>query len=458
MKRREFLGAAIAAAMSSGAGFRAFAGSGTPWTYDGGYGPLRPVNDETTGLPLLELPEGFRYRSFGWTGDAMTSSALTPSHHDGMAVVAQRGSSIILVRNHEVASDKGSFADDARSYDRLAGGGTTNIEFDTEKGEVVRSWASLSGTVANCCGGPTPNESWLTCEELIVEDGKVSSGSAAGYRTSLTKRHGYVFEVPAFDSPTAQPIKDMGCFAHEAVAVDPESGAVYLTEDRLVEAGFYRFLPNDVQDYLKGGRLQMMQVRGRPDMRSRVPTGQDFDVEWVDIEEPDRPNTPGNVDGAGVYAQGRLGGASTFTRLEGCWYGNGKVFFTSTNGGDAQTGQLFCFDVNEQTIRQIYQSPGADVLDYPDNITLSPNGCVMICEDGGRIGHMLMGLDPTGKLFPFVRNNVILRGERNEFEGDFRAAEWCGACFSPDGKWMFANIQLPGITVAITGPWERGVV
>ena len=30
---------------------------------------LVPVVDETTGLPLLRLPEGFSYRSFGWTGD-----------------------------------------------------------------------------------------------------------------------------------------------------------------------------------------------------------------------------------------------------------------------------------------------------------------------------------------------------------------------------------------------------
>ena len=195
MKRREFLGAAIAAAMSSGAGFRAFASNGTPWTYDGGYGPLRPVNDETTGLPLLELPEGFRYRSLGWTGDPMDTGAPTPSHHDGMAVVAQRGSSIILVRNHEVTSDEGSFAEAKRSYDRLAGGGTTNLEFDVDKGEIVRTWASLSGTVTNCCGGPTPNESWLTCEEILVDDGKLGSGSASGHRTALEKRHGYVFEV-----------------------------------------------------------------------------------------------------------------------------------------------------------------------------------------------------------------------------------------------------------------------
>ncbi len=35
-------------------------------------GGVCPAPDETTGLPLLLLPEGFRYLSFGWTGDMMS--------------------------------------------------------------------------------------------------------------------------------------------------------------------------------------------------------------------------------------------------------------------------------------------------------------------------------------------------------------------------------------------------
>ena len=33
------------------------------------------------------------------------------------------------------------------------------------------------------------------------------------------------------------------------------------------------------------------------------------------------------------------------------------------------------------------------------------------------------------------------------------ASEFAGPRFSPDGKWLFVNIQVPGITFAITGPW-----
>src|SRR5688572_18508710 len=92
-----------------------------------GYGPLQPVKDATTGLPLLELPEGFRYLTFGWVGDAMTNGRPTPHAHDGMAAFAGPDDTVILVRNHEVSAAP-AFGDD--SYDRQAGGGTTTVVFD----------------------------------------------------------------------------------------------------------------------------------------------------------------------------------------------------------------------------------------------------------------------------------------------------------------------------------------
>src|SRR5262245_27217760 len=45
---------------------------------DGGYGPLAPAVDQTTGLELLKLPRGFDYMSFGWTGDPMVDGTPTP--------------------------------------------------------------------------------------------------------------------------------------------------------------------------------------------------------------------------------------------------------------------------------------------------------------------------------------------------------------------------------------------
>lgn len=40
--------------------------------------------------------------------------------------------------------------------------------------------------------------------------------------------------------------------------------------------------------------------------------------------------------------------------------------------------------------------------------------------------------------------------------GDYRGLEFAGACFDPKGLVLFVNIQTPGITFAIKGPWKRG--
>ena len=55
-------------------------------------------------------------------------------------------------------------------------------------------------------------------------------------------------------------------------------------------------------------------------------------------------------------------------------------------------------------------------------------------------------------------NNMNLTANYNDTvaAGDYRQSEWAGACYSPDGRWLFANIQTPGVTFAITGPWGQG--
>jgi secreted PhoX family phosphatase len=66
------------------------------------------------------------------------------------------------------------------------------------------------------------------------------------------------------------------------------------------------------------------------------------------------------------------------------------------------------------------------------------------------------GLTTDGRIFRFARNNVVLNGERSGISGDFRGSELAGATFSPDGRWLFFNIQTPGFSVALTGPWGEG--
>jgi secreted PhoX family phosphatase len=446
IQRRTFLrtsALAVGSAAVTGGALHALARQGHAWRSNPGYGPLQPAIDRNTGLPLLLLPAGFTCESFGWTRDPMADGNLTPPAHDGMAVVEAGHSGLVLVRNHEVRGRGTPFGTDpAITYDPAARGGTTNLRFDLAHGRWDAAWASLMGTSTNCAGGIGYERSWLTCEETLDE---------------YDRTHGWVFDVPASGPANPIPLKAMGRFVHEAVAVDQQSRILYETEDRGT-SGFYRFIPRDRNRLEKGGRLQMLKVADvhRADLRGSVGVDSVFPVEWVDIADPERAHTPGTTDALGVFRQGFEQGGAVFSRLEGVWYDARakRIYFVSTSGGDAGEGQVWEYDSRDEELRLFFESTDEQVLDNPDNIAVSPEGHIVLCEDGDLVGQRLLGLTADREIFPLAQNNIVLDGEKNGFRGDFRGFEWAGATFSPDGRWLFANIQTPGVTFAITGPWK----
>lgn len=407
-----------------------------------GYGPLAPAGDE------LALPEGFRYVKFGVEGTPMSGGVATPRAHDGMAAFGMPDGRIRLVRNHEDKDPPGvarPLADPSLAYDPLAGGGTTTLVIrvdDAGAPALERDFVSLCGTTVNCAGGPTPWGTWLTCEET-------TQGGSRGW----FEPHGYVFEVDAAaDRPERpEPLVAMGRFVHEAVAVDASTGIVYETEDVNRRSGFYRFIPSTPGVLGDGGRLEMLGIAGDPeaDLRTGQRVGARLPVVWVEIPDPDPADAESRT--LAVYLQGRERGGARLSRLEGCWAGDESIYFHSTNGGDAHSGQVWRYLPEEEALVLVFESPDPDVLDGPDNITVSPRGGVVICEDGSG-GNHLRGLTPEGEIFDLARN--ILNGR-----------EFAGACFSPDGRILFVNIQGDldsfgpgnlGITLAIWGPWENG--
>jgi uncharacterized protein len=441
---------------------------------------LGPVPDERDGNVRLWLPAGFAYRSFHDTQEPITLDDGTrlPGRHDGMAAFRGRRGNVILVRNHEVNGPVPAFGDPGKAYDSMTGGGTTTIEV-TRFGEVVRSFTSLNGTQMNCSGGPMPWGSWVTCEET-VNGPDVGPDFTGAPNVALTQRHGFIFEVPAGGESDREPITAAGRFAHEAVAVDPVSGVLYLTEDNFgFPSGLYRFIPDRhplrARRLVNRGRLQMLAVRGIPqaDLAAAQTAGATYRVEWVDIDDP-APSfafTPGQPapttnDVALTYVgdQGRAQGAAWFSRLEGCVHHRGTIYFCSTQGGGPAEpgpsdpvqgfgngfGQIWAYDTKSARLRLVFQSPGPDVLDFPDNVTTSKRGTLVLCEDSTG-DNFLRGLSRRGRLTDIALNRLVANNGTPRF-GD----EFAGSTFSPDGHTLFVNIQASaGMTFAIWGPWHR---
>lgn len=401
---------------------------------------------------LLSLPKGFSYKVISRLGDRMSDGFKVPGQFDGMGAFQshENPDHTILIRNHEIGLQflhLGPFENNAilpksispdLSYDsgRIGFppfvGGTTSLVLNQKTGEVVSQFLSLTGTDRNCAGGITPDNSWITCEE--PED----------TITALGQHHGYCFQVRATEKMELQkpePIKDMGRFRHEAIAVCPTSSKVYLTEDR-GDGLFYRFTPVDTKDYLKGGTLEALVIKKQKTFDTRnwedsqsMDLNSPYGCEWVEITDPESPKDD-------LRLQGAEKGAAVFARAEGCWCDGDKIWFVCTNGGPTEQGQLFYYDTSKEELTLFLQPEGNDLLTNGDNLTISPQGDIFICEDRAkdRGSSKLQVVSPSGENF-ILAENIL------------NTSELAGACFSPNGDTLYLNIQSPGYTLAITGPW-----
>jgi hypothetical protein len=422
--------------------------------------PLRPDPKQ-----VLDVPDGFEVTVVSRAGTIMNDGLVMPPAHDGMAAFAGIDGRIVLVCNHEMTSGSPEYSAFGTGFGALPGalkervydwgggetpgaGGTTTAIYNPRTRETERLFLSLAGTEVNCSGGKTPWGSWLSCEESFTGPG---TSYASGSRVIREERHGYVFEVPAHSEELvpARPLRDMGRFEHEAAAVHEPTGIVYLTEDRH-HSLFYRYLPNVPGKLHEGGQLQALAIVGQESFATHnwsnsaaMVIRQNYATRWIDLEDVDSEDNDLRLRGAAA-------GAATFARGEGLTVAGDRMVFTCTIGGPERLGQVFSYTPSPEEgrpgesgqpgqLRLIAQCKADSLLRNPDNLTMAPWGDLIVCEDTAT--HCgLVGIRPNGSLYALADNA-------------YSDSELAGVCFSPDGKTLFVNIQYPGTTLAITGPW-----
>jgi uncharacterized protein len=378
VQRREFLrnlGLTSVAVIGRDLWESAFALAAVPVAGDGPYGPLG--GPDANGI---QLPAGFASRVVARTGAPVAGTAhVWHQAPDGGACFAVADGGWVYVSNSEVA---------------VGGGGVGALRFDSA-GAIVAAFSILTGTTRNCAGGATPWGTWLSCEE----NGDV----------------GRVWECDPQQpgQGTVRPL--LGRFSHEAAAVDPATGIVYLSEDNPL-GRLYRFVPVVLGD-LTAGVLQAATLVGDV-------------VTWSDTSTtgPDRRTETTAFDGG-----------------EGMWFGNGVVYLTTK--GD---GKLWELTPSTDRLRVLYDigTSAPSALNAVDNVTVhGPSGDVFVAEDGGNMELcMLATVGLTSQIAPFLR----IAGQT--------LSEITGPAFNPDGSRLYVSSQRGpdgrGVTYEISGPFR----
>ena len=340
--------------------------------------------DKTHGATL---PKGARLRIVAKSGSAPAAKSdyVWHSAPDGGACFGTPDGGWVYVSNSEMFNDAG---------------GCGAIRFN-KKAEVVDAYSILRNTSRNCAGGASLWNTWLSCEETPT---------------------GQVYECDPMGKKPARLLSALGRFNHEAVAMDPKTGQMYLTEDQ-PDGCLYRFTPAKIGDLTKG-KLEVGILRGDSPV-----------LTWQAIVDPQART---------VATRHQVKEAARFRGGEGIVYHSGSVFFTTKFDNRVWSLALADYKLNVVYDASKFLNP---VLTGVDNIEVSQNGELIVAEDGGNM--QIAALTPTGTALPLI---TLHNQDMSEITGP---------AFSPDGSKLYFSSQRgitglseDGITYELSLPWR----
>ena len=339
----------------------------------------------------LRLPPGFTARIVARSNEVVEGTDHTwHSAPDGGACFLANDGGYVYVSNSEVP---------------LVGGASA-LRFSAE-GELVDAYRILEGTNVNCAGGPTPWGTWMSCEETPG---------------------GEVWECDPFGEAEALLRPALGVFRHEAVAVDPGTGLLYLTEDES-DGRFYRFVADTIVDGrpdLTSGTLQVLQVLD----------GLEGSVAWHDVPDPSAEETATRL---------QVAESTAFDGGEGIAFHDGVVFFTTK--GD---NRVWAYDIEAETITIVYDDDTAidPILRGVDNLWVTPAGDLLVAEDGDDM--QIIAITPAGALVPIVQ---VTGHPESEITGPALDPYRQRLYFSSQRGASGSALGADGITYEIRGPF-----